>query len=625
MTFDTRDHVTCSYRAAAFWLAAASCGLAASCSDQPRASVTSVTAGGGATLPAAGSQAGAEATGQGGAAGVGLANSQTPRAGQQAGQTVQPPLSGAPADAGVLVDAAAADSGGPATLQAPLEPGDPGSADVQVEIRSDGTLRPISPLIYGTNGAPEIARTQQSVVRSGGNRMTAYNWENNASNAGSDYQFQNDDFLSASDEPARLILDGLQEAAQAHAAAVVTVPIVDYVSADKNAGGDVRNSGANYLSTRFKQNKADSPSAPPAATPDTTDGFVYQDQFVAYLKSRAPAGTTVLFSLDNEPDLWSHTHAEVHPEPVTYAELWERNLRYATAIKRVWPEAPVLGLVSYGWNGYLTLQDASDGMKRDFIDWYLDRAKAAHDSSGLRTIDYLDLHWYPEAQGGGVRVTENNTGADVVAAREQAPRSLWDTTYQEKSWIKDNLKEPIQLIPRIRSKIDQHYPGSKLAISEWNYGGGNHISGAIACADVLGIFGREGVDLANYWPFSSGESFAYAAFRAYRNYDGAGAKFGDRALSATTSDVEQLTVYASLHADATERVVIVLINKAQADRSVALRLAHPRQFVGMSVYQLAGAAAEWTKQAEQTAAASNAWKLTVPAQSVSVLVPVPGQ
>ena len=74
---------------------------------------------------------------------------------------------------------------------------------------------------------------------------------------------------------------------------------------------------------------------------------------------------------------------------------------------------------------------------------------------------------------------------------------------------------------------DPESEGSGAPDAGWaDAGGGYHISGALAVADVLGIFGREGVALAlalaNYWPFSTGESFAHAAFRAFRNYDGRG-------------------------------------------------------------------------------------------------------
>ena len=46
----------------------------------------------------------------------------------------------------------------------------------------------ISRFIYGMNGWNGSGRPANlTLSRSGGNRMTAYNWETNASNAGSDY------------------------------------------------------------------------------------------------------------------------------------------------------------------------------------------------------------------------------------------------------------------------------------------------------------------------------------------------------------------------------------------------------------------------------------------------------
>jgi Glycoside hydrolase family 44 len=506
-------------------------------------------------------------------------------------------------------------------LGTPRTPGDVGSVDVTLEVRTDGELRRIAPEIYGTNGAPDIANNRQAVVRSGGNRMTAYNWENNASNAGSDWMFQNDSFLSMSNEPAKVILDGVAEAHTHGAAAIVTVPIVDYVAADKNGNGDVRNSGSDYLTTRFKQNKAEKSGS--LGTPDAGDAYVYQDEFVAYLKARAPSGSRIMFSMDNEPDLWSATHAEVHPAPVTYSELWERNQRYASAVKKVWPEALVLGFVSYGFNGYVTLQNAPDKSKGDFIEWYLDQAKADAEQRGGRLIDYLDLHWYPEAQGGGMRITEASNDAAVVTAREQAPRSLWDDEYVEQSWIaKDYYQNaPIVLLPRLQQKIESHYAGTQLAFTEWNYGGGDHISGAIACADVLGIFGRYGVGLATYWPLHENETFAYAAFRAYRNYDGKGAAFGDVALTASTTDKANVSVYGGLDSSQTERVVVVVINKAASAKTAGLKLAHPAAYGALARYELSGTSAQLASKPEVPAKADNAWVLMLPAQSVTVLVP----
>ncbi|MGZ3423703.1 MAG: glycoside hydrolase family 44 protein [Polyangiales bacterium] len=518
---------------------------------------------------------------------------------------------------------------GPVDAGTPLTPGDPGTVDVTFTIRSDTDVHAISPLVYGTNGTRDIGANHQTIVRSGGNRLTAYNWENNASNAGSDWCFQNDGLMSSSDTPGAGIQPMVTLAKSSGAAALVTIPIVDYVAADKTGGsdppacsGDVRKSGSSYLSTRFKKNLSTKPTAL-SATPDKTDDSVYQDEFVSWLGSAVP-GANVVYALDNEPDLWSDTHAEVHPTKVGYDELCNRDLDFAKAIKRVTPTAKVTGFVSYGFNGYVNLQSAPDAAgKGDFTEYWLDKMKAGETAAGKRLVDYLDLHWYSEAQGGGTRITGSDTSAAVVAARVQAPRSLWDPTYSETSWIKDYLGGPIKLIPRYLGKIAAHYPGTQLAISEWNYGGGTHISGALASADVLGIFGREGVGIATLWELNGDEHFTYAAFKAYRNFDGAGAAFGDTSISAKTSDVATATVYASVDAAKPTRVVIIAINKATTAKTAGITVAHPTSFKTAKVYTVTSASATPAAAPAISVVATNAFRYSMPAQSISVIVPAP--
>src|SRR6202008_3037412 len=93
-----------------------------------------------------------------------------------------------------------------------------------------------------------------------------YNWENNASNAGTDYCNQNDGSLGGPGSPPPAAYRGiLDDALTRGTAAILTLPIIDVVAADHNdlgdggqgppaCVGDVRNSGTNYLQTRFKQN-----------------------------------------------------------------------------------------------------------------------------------------------------------------------------------------------------------------------------------------------------------------------------------------------------------------------------------------------------------------------------------
>ena len=54
----------------------------------------------------------------------------------------------------------------------------------------------------------------------------------------------------------------------------------------------------------------------------------------------------------------------------------------------------------------------------------------------------------------------------------------------------------LRIIGRMRDWVAQQYPGTLISISSYGWGAYNHITGALAEADVLGIFAREGVSLA---------------------------------------------------------------------------------------------------------------------------------
>jgi hypothetical protein len=296
-------------------------------------------------------------------------------------------------------------------------------------------------------------------------------------------------------------------------------------------------------------------------------------------------------------------------------------LPISAAIKAVAPQGKVFGFVSYGFNGYVNLQNAPDGAGRDFTEFFLDGVRAASTTRGVRLLDVLDLHWYPEATGGGVRVIGEETSAAVVSARLQAPRSLWDPTYVETSWITQYTGgQAIALIPSMKAKIAAHYPGTELGFTEYYFGGVAHISGALAQADVLGVFGREGVFAATLWPMTDTLPFITAGFAMFRNFDGAGSAFGDTSVRASTSDVAGTSVYASVDSASTDRLVVVLINKTSTAKSAALTVTHSGSFTRAEVFQLTAASATPQRAADVTLEQVNALRYTMPAMSVSTLV-----
>jgi hypothetical protein len=545
-----------------------------------------------------------------------------------------------------------------------VTPVDPGPADVLFSIDATQTARPISPYIYGMNFFNNSSLTNPVTLdRLGGNRWTGYNWETNASNAGADYYHHSDYHLTggqANTPPGEAVRPALVSASANNRGLVVTVPIAGYVSADANGTVDATEVAPSSRWHEVAPNKSTVyPGSSLSLTPNESDDYVFTDEFVNWVEQtrvqqRNPP--EVFYSLDNEPALWGETlptgwqsgvenvqdpssggrtHPLIHPYAPTFAEMRDKTIAHAGAIKDAAPDALVFGGVSYGYAEFTRLQEASDfdpmpshpggdsNGELHYLEWLLNEVHQEEQTQGRKLMDVLDVHWYPEAQGGGVRVTENNNSAAVVAARVQAPRSLWDPTYTETSWITNCCSGgPIQLLNHLQRDVDDFNPGTKLAITEYNYGGTNHISGGVAQADVLGIFGREELFAATFWNLhdDNQSQFASGAFKMYLDYDGEGGQFGDLSLVAETDDLAQSAVYASLDSTDPTRMIVVAINRTNSPLDTALAITDDRVFDLAEVYQLTAASPNPVQAADLEIDLLNAFHYTMPAMSVSTLV-----
>lgn len=453
-----------------------------------------------------------------------------------------------------------------------------------VQITLQGPAMPISPYIYGANEWCNPTDVPLTATRWGGNRQTGYNWETNASSAGSDYIHNNDNYL-VKDLPTAEQKMPARAVEKFHAAfsprkqyIQATIQLAGYVAADQNG---VVSEGEAAPSARWKKVVFEKAGAL-SLTPDVNDGEVYMDEFVNYVTSKvgkAGAGGIRGWSLDNEPGLWKYTHPRIHPGALNVGDMIEKSAAAAKAVKKVDPDAEVFGPATWGWGEMMSLVDGSDwnATYAKQYDWYiagyLALMKAEGDKAGKRLVDVLDFHWYPEAQGGCriiIDACDQNSAAQAEA-RIQAPRTLWDNTFTEKSWITESSgNEPINLLGHVKSSIAARYPGTRMAMTEYEYGGHDHWSGGLAQADVLGILGREGVYMATIW--SQPGKFTKASFRIFLDYDGKGGTFGDLALPVAAGDRAALSVYASLDSKDATKLHIVAINKTAAVRSTQFAL-----------------------------------------------------
>lgn len=462
-----------------------------------------------------------------------------------------------------------------------------------VTIRVDPTriLRPISPLIYGVAHASpdQLIALGAQLNRWGGNPNTRYNWVNSAWNAARDWEFRNYGNDSGKPQPAGSSTDEFVKANfGVGAETVLTVPAMGWVA--RNTDKQVQSVGvppdggppstadgdaiAGYDPTENRQRTSVQSlarkNAPFVDAPEQSGGPVFQDEFVHHLVGRfgAADGDGVrYYVIDNEPDLWSSTHTDVHPVQMSYDQTLATFLDYATAIKAVDPTANVAGPALSGWTAYLySARDRGTDNYRahadrqahgdvPFLPWWLDQVRHHDEQAGARSLDVLDVHYYPQA----ANVYSAADDPYTRGLRLRSTRSLWDPNYVDESWINDKVR----LIPRMREWIDQYYPGTRLAIGEWSWGAENSISGALAIADVLGIFGREGVDIASYWTFPPTDSPTAKGFQIFTRYNSEGDTFGDRAVPSTVdTSADYVTSYASLDS-ATNELVIIAINKIQ--------------------------------------------------------------
>lgn len=474
--------------------------------------------------------------------------------------------------------------------------------------------------------------------RMGGNRMSAYNWENNFSSAGSDYQHNSDNWLTQNPVATPTGSGGsvghfAERNLNLGRKPIVQLQLAGYVAAD--GSGPVTPEQI-APSSRWKK-VVFAKGSPFTLTPSTTDSFVYMDEEVNYLVQkfgRADQGGVPYYSLDNEPALWGGTHARIRPEPLTFKELLDKSEAAAKAVKAVDPSARIMGFESFGAMEMWKCHSGTANSIPECSDWptyaakynwavsaFLGEMKTRSEAAGKRLIDVLAIHWYPEDKG-DVRITDGNAKnggtAKDIEARLQAPRGLWDSTYLENSWIPSAMtgNKPVNILNRTLKAIDTTWAGTGLALTEYAYGGENHWSGGLAQADVLGVFGRLNLEAANVHANFTG--YLAAAFRLYRNFDGKGNAFGDTFVKTDNPDSAMFSTYASLDSKNPKLLHVIAINKSATTQPVTLTLTG-KAWQSAIAYGFAKDSVI-TKLPDPTGVTANGFDYTLPATSATHFV-----
>jgi len=516
----------------------------------------------------------------------------------------------------------------------------PTNSSVTIAVDATAKVHPISPLIYGVAFATkaQLSDLKAPLNRMGGNSTSRYNWQINADNRANDWYYES--IGDASATPGYRGDAFISDSKAAGASAMITVPMLPWVaklglnrayldsfsvkkygahqSTDPywpDAGNGVRANGTTIT--------GNDPSD--ANTPNSTN---LQKGWIAHIVSKWGKGGLGYYIMDNEPSIWFSTHRDVAPTGLKMADLKADILAYSALVRAADPTAKIVAPEEWGWEGYLysgydqqyaglhgysSYPDRAAHGNMDYLPWLLQSLHTNDVQTGTRSLDVFSVHYYPQSGEFG-----NDVSQAMQLLRNQSTRELWDTNYISKSWI--NSK--VSLIPRIKGWVQSYYPGLQTAITEYNWGAEGSINGATTQADLEGIFGREGLDLATRWTTPDTNTPTYLAMKMYRNYDSKGSAFGDTSIAATAPNPDNLSAFAALRTT-DKALTIMVVNKVLSGITpLTLNLAHFTPGKTAQVWQLASANA--IKALPNLTLAGTALQASLPAQSITLFVIPPG-
>jgi len=528
--------------------------------------------------------------------------------------------------------------------------------------------------------------------RYGGELGSRYNWSANAWNLLRGGYFRSTR-ATFSNDPGRFADDWIVASRAGGAEPSVTIPMIGWAARLNADFSDT----VSYSVAKYGPQKEHDPNDSNAGNGLHTDGSPvdndpqdahirvdndHQRRWLEHLHTTfagEPAGDVRYFTLDNEPGLWQHAHPDIRRDrPAAMAEVAALITAYSDTIKDAFPDAVVLGPEENGWFAlfYSGLDKAHFDAKApgpppdrtangDNLRFVLAHVRRHHEETGRRLLDVVTVHYYPNGEESAPEVVSrdefHNRGDNPKAPtyldyvlpetqrlRNRSTRSLWDPTYTDVSWIGRAGPDGgvVRLIPRLKQWVAEAYAGAgpdlappAIGITEYSWGAEDHMNGATAQADVLGIFGREGLDLANYFPVNIFDPLPHTlgnAFRMYRNYDGLGSTFGETSVLATAPEPDEVSAFASRRADGA--LTVMVVNKALFDPAAP----ETQQAITVELegFVHAGSAKHWLLAAilpaDQTATtitgpttipidAANVLTVSVPMQSVSLFVVAPAE
>ena len=512
------------------------------------------------------------------------------------------------------------------------------AAQVTVSVDAGADQRPIDPRIYGVAFADPAALDDLGATlnRWGGNTSSRYNWQQNIDNRGADWFFESLAFNP--NVPGQAADSFITDSRAGGAEPMLTFPMCDWIAKAGPGYTDlwsfsVAKYGAQQYTDYWRPDAGNGVLANGTVITwndmndaNTPNSSALQDGWFQHVVgSWGPASANGLkyWFYDNESSIWFSTHRDVVRQGKHDDEYIALVKDYGAKARAADPSVKLFGPEEWGWSAYFFSgydqwygpshgwQTPDNDAHGDFMPYFLGQLRQHEQATGERLLDGLTLHFYPQA---GEFSSDVSTSMQLL--RNRSTRGLWDPSYVNESWINDYVR----LIPRMQAWVAANYPGLLTGITEYNWGAEDHMNGATTQADLYGIFGREGLDLATRWTTPDAASPTYKAMKMYRNYDGGHSGFGDVSVRATAPDPDTLSAFAALRTSDGALTVMVVNKALSGSTPLTLNLAGFAPAGSAHVWRLASNA---ITQPPDVPVAGATLSMTLPAPSVTLLV-IPG-
>jgi Glycoside hydrolase family 44 len=527
-----------------------------------------------------------------------------------------------------------------------------------VNVDANANRHPINPNIYGIayGDAHDMSALNPSLNRWGGNSTSRYNWQIDAHSAGADWYFETYSDGSGVASGSADAWVATTRSAHNGAEPMFTIPMIDYLAnlgANRSTleGFSVKTYGAQTATDPWNSDAGNGVCAgsgkyctgsganvagnSPLDTGVANSTTIQKNWVQHFVNTFGPASASTgikYYILDNEPSIWHSTHRDVHPIPADYAEVYNKIVAYAGAIRAADPTAKIVGPEEWGWwamyfsgydqaNGTGSASDYATHNNTYYYPWLLQQLHAYKQQTGTDLLDVLTVHCYNDGPG-------SDDSVATQKARNAQTRILWDSSFQDPYWYGDIgiNGRVLAWIPTLKAMVSQYYPGLQIGCTEYNWGDEANLNGATTQADVLGIYGREGFDLATRWTVADDTNttpttyyVTYLASQIYRNYDGNNSAFGDTSVAATVANPDNLSAFSAVRSS-DGALTVMVINKQQGSTPVTVSLAHFANTGTAQAWQINSAAQTSIAHLADVAVTSNAISTTVPSQSITLFV-----